>query len=141
MFPNSMQMIFSLNGQSEANGCTKIVPGSHKAGNFPNREMTDIATPLICDAGDAIIWDSRLWHGAGQNVNKTDRWSLVATFRPWFMKQNFDPSKGMPKEIYNSLSDQQKALCGFLSLPPSNQFDRINIKQGYEALKENIGDY
>lgn len=140
-FPNSMQVIFSLNGQSEENGASRVVPGSHRFGSWPNRELSDLAQPLNCEPGDVIIWDSRLWHGAGSNTKGIDRWSLVATFRPWFMKQNFDPVLGMPEEIYNELNSQQKALCGFLSLPPSNQFDRVNLKQGYSSLEKNIKDY
>lgn len=140
-FPNSMQLVFSLNGQNEDNGATIVVPGSHRVGALPNRELTDLAQPLNCSAGDVIVWDSRLWHGALENRNGKDRWSLVATFRPWFLKQNYDPVRGMPEELYAQLSSQQKALCGFLSLPPKDEREKVSLKEGYEALRSTVAGY
>ena len=137
--PNSMQMFFSLNGQSAENGATIVIPGSHQAGHLPDRSLTDIATEINCKPGDVIVLDSRLWHGALPNITGADRWSLVATFRPWFLKQNYDAALGMPEEIYASLNDQQKALCGFLSRPPRDE--KRSMKQGYEALRPRVADY
>lgn len=139
--PNSMQLVFSLNGQKSENGATILVPGSHKEGRFPDRSLTNLARELECNPGDVIIWDSRIWHGALPNKTGADRWSLVATFRPWFLKQNYDPVLGMPEEIYSNLSDKQKAMCGFLSRPPSDEREKVSLKEGYEALKPTVAKY
>lgn len=140
-YPNSMQIVFSLNGQNSENGATIIVPGSHLAGSFPDRSLTDKAHSLECAPGDAIIWDSRVWHGASANENGRDRWSLVATFRPWYLKQNFDPTRGTPESIYSEMTDQQKALMGFLSRPPRDDDEKISIKEGFEGLRATVADY
>ena len=140
-YPNSMQLVFSLNGQSADNGATIVVPGSHRVGHLPDRSLTDVAIELSCNPGDVIVWDSRLWHGALQNVTGADRWSLVATFRPWFLKQNYDPVLGMPEELYAVLDDQQKALCGFLSRPPRDEKEKVSLKEGYEGLRPRVADY
>ena len=140
-YPNSMQIVFSLNGQSIQNGATIVVPGSHRSGALPNRSLTDLAQPLNCEAGDVIIWDSRVWHGALENTTCADRWSLVATFRPWFLKQNYDAVHGMPENIYAGLTKQQKALCGFLSRPPKDDTQKVSLKEGYEGLKATVALY
>lgn len=140
-YPNSMKIVFSLNGQSRQNGATIVVRGSHRAGTLPDRSLTDLAQDLTCNPGDAIIWDSRLWHGALENVTGADRWSLVATFRPWFLKQNYDPVRGMPEEIYAVLTDQQKALCGFLSRPAKDETEKVSPKEGFEGLKATVAAY
>lgn len=140
-YPNSMQLVFSLNGQGTHNGATIVVPGSHRAGQLPDRSLTDCAIPLECAPGDVIAWDSRLWHGALENVSGADRWSLVATFRPWFLKQNYDPVRGMPEEIYMDLTPQQKALCGFLSRPARDEDEKVSLKEGYDGLKETVAAY
>jgi hypothetical protein len=140
-YPNSMQIVFSLNGQNAENGATIIVPGSHNAGNYPDRDLTDKAQSLECAPGSAIIWDSRVWHGAAENRNGLDRWSLVATFRPWFLKQNFDPARGTPEAIYAKMNDQQKALMGFLSRPPKDESEKISLKEGFEGLRSTVAAY
>ena len=47
------------------------------------------AKPILTSAGDLVIWDSRLWHGAKENHSNNDRWSLISTFTRWWIKQNY----------------------------------------------------
>ena len=139
--PNSMQIVFSLNGQNAQNGATTVVPGSHNIQKYPDRKAQGIEQILECDPGDVIVWDSRLWHGALENVSRADRWSLVATFRPWWAKQNFDPVRGFSEEMFSRLNLPQKALLGFLSLPPKDESERVVLKQGYKDLLNTLDDY
>ena len=139
--PNSMQIVFSLNGQNAQNGATTVVPGSHNIQKYPDRKALGIEQIVECDPGDAIVWDSRLWHGALENSTRADRWSLVATFRPWWAKQNFDPVRGLSEEIFSQLTPQQKALLGFLSLPPKDESEKVSLKQGYNDLLNTLDDY
>jgi hypothetical protein len=139
--PISMQIVFSLSGQNAQNGATIVVPGSHNIQKYPDRKVKAIEQVLVCDPGDVIVWDSRLWHGALENTSRVDRWSLVATFRPWWAKQNFDPVRGLSEKMFSSLSQQQKALLGFLSLPPKDETEKVSLKQGYSDLLSSINDY
>lgn len=139
--PNSMQIVFSLSGQDAQNGATVVVPGSHRIQNFPDRSISQISQVVNCEPGDVIVWDSRLWHGALENKTGQDRWSLVATFRPWFMKQNFDVVRGLSESIFQLSTPQEKALLGFLSLPVVDETERINLKQGYSDLKTELNEY
>lgn len=141
LHPISMQIVFSLNGQNAQNGATTIVPGSHNMQRYPDREAQGIEQVLECDPGDALVWDSRLWHGALENVTRADRWSLVATFRPWWAKQNFDPVRGLSEAMFSQLNPQQKALLGFLSLPPKDESEKVSLKQGYKDLLNTLDDY
>jgi hypothetical protein len=49
--------------------------------------------------------------------------------------------KTISNELYRELSDAQKLLLGFCSIPPSDPFERVNTKTGYDFLKPNVGDY
>jgi hypothetical protein len=136
----SMQVAYLLEDQDESNGCTRVVPGSHLVGEFADRSFErDI--PVIASAGDAIIWDSRLWHGAGENKSLRSRWSMIATFRRWFLKNSMDIPRGMPEEIYSQLTDEEKALMGFCSIPPKDENEFISTKRGYSDLKPRVQDY
>ena len=138
--PIAMQMVVSLSGQKKNNGATFIVPGSHQSGLLADKKFKKHFT-IELDPGDIVIWDSRVWHGAHRNITKKERWSLVATFKVWWAKQNFDPIKNINENIYSKLSKQQKLIAGFLSMPPKNEFDRIVLKQGFNDLKKNVSDY
>lgn len=135
-----MQVAFILNDQDENNGCTTVVPGSHQSGNFTDRSLENVK-PLISKAGDLVMWDSRLWHGTLANTNGMDRWSLIATFNRWWVKPSMDMTRSLPDEMYSQLSNEQKAVLGFCSIPPSDEFTRVNTKCGYDYLKDSVADY
>jgi ectoine hydroxylase-related dioxygenase (phytanoyl-CoA dioxygenase family) len=134
-----MQMAFVLEDQNEDNGCTLVVPGSHLSGEFTDREMKNIK-PIIAQAGDLVIWDSRLWHGTLENKSGESRWSLIALWAMWWIKPFFD-TLSLPEEIYSLLDDRQKQLLGFCCIPPVNEDERINTKCGYETLRSSVSDY
>ena len=135
-----MQTAFLLDDHHPDNGCTVVVPGSHQSGEFTDREL-DHVKPVVARAGDLVMWDSRLWHGALGNTSRQSRWSLVATWGMWWIKPAMDITRGLPDEIYRQLDDRQKQLLGFCCIPPHDEADRINTKVGYEALRPSVGDY
>jgi Phytanoyl-CoA dioxygenase (PhyH) len=138
-FASAMQFAFLLDGMDESNGCTVVVPGSHRSGEYTDRGLANVK-PIVAKAGDLVIWDSRLWHGTRENTAGASRWALIATFTRWWMKQAMDIPKGIPDRIYRELNDRQKALMGFCSIPPVNESERINTKCGYEFLKPSLRD-
>tara|TARA_Y200000002_G_scaffold383290_1_gene404914 strand:- start:2559 stop:3344 length:786 start_codon:yes stop_codon:yes gene_type:complete len=129
-----MQFIFLLNDSTKTNGCSVVVEGSHKSGKFCNRKSNKLKS-LEGKAGDLIIWDSRLWHGARVNESQTTRWALVSTLTRWFIKQSMDIPRGMPNKIYNKCNNSEKLFLGFCSTPPINEFNGINTKADYSSLK------
>jgi ectoine hydroxylase-related dioxygenase (phytanoyl-CoA dioxygenase family) len=136
----AMQVVYLLDDTYEANGCTVVVPGSHRSGEYTDRALKQVV-PIIGKAGDIVIWDSRVWHGTTENVKRTSRWALVATLTQWWLKQSMDITRSLPEDIYRQLSDEQKALLGFCSIPPRDERERINTKCGYESLKPTVASY
>ena len=136
----AMQVVFLLEDMDQDNGCTTVVPGSHLSGMYTDRDLTNLKY-INASAGDIVIWDSRLWHGTAENVSHTSRWALIATFTRWWLKQTMDITRSLPNEIYKNLSDEQKLLLGFCSIPPSDQSQRINTKTSYSELLDNVEDY
>ena len=133
-----MQLAIALDDRTEANGCSLVVPGSHRSGSLSERDYKG-TTPLPMKAGDAALWDSRLWHGALPNTSGRQAWSLIATLQRWWVKPRFDTTASLPGEIYDQLSDRQKALLGFCCRPPRDEFTGTNTRQGYEALPKRLG--
>lgn len=137
---SAMQVVYLLDDMTESNGCTVVVPGSHRSGEYTDRALANVVS-VRAGAGDLVIWDSRLWHGTHENKAGTSRWALVATLTRWWMKQAMDIPRSMPQEMYARLSDRQKALMGFCAIPPADENERINTKCGYDFLKPSVRDY
>jgi hypothetical protein len=139
-YTSMMQFVFLLEDSNEENGCTVVVPGSHKSGQYTDRELKNVV-PLTGKAGDLVLWDSRIWHGTLENISGKSRWGLIATMSMWWVKPSMDIVRAMNNDIYQQCSDQQKQLLGFCAVPPVDPFERNNTKCGYEFLKPSIKDY
>jgi hypothetical protein len=135
-----MQTAFLLDDHNRDNGCTVVVPGSHLSGEFTDRELDNVKS-VVAEAGDVVIWDSRLWHGTLENTSRQSRWSLVATWGMWWIKPAMDITRGLPGEVYAQLDDRQKQMLGFCCIPPVDESERINTKTGYDALRPLVDDY
>ncbi len=135
-----MQAVILLDQSNKKNGCTKVIPGSHLSGKYTDRSF-DKHDLIEGEPGDLIFWDSRLWHGTLGNISKKSRWAIIATFSRWWIKQSSNITSGLRDEIYKKLDNEQKQLLGFCSIPPKNQFERINTKCGYDFLKNSVSDY
>lgn len=135
--PFVMQVSVILEDQTINNGCTFCIPGSHKWDSYADNSVGHAnVVPIPTSAGDVVVWDSRLHHGAFPNNSNSTRWSLIATFTRWWIKQNYQTPLGVPLSLKKELSNIEKSILGFCSSPPLNEFERIDIKAGYEILKD-----
>jgi len=130
----AMQMVIVLEDMSIENGCTVVIPGSHQIGKYADNTKFNDATPLLLKAGDIAIWDSRIWHGTTNNKTEDTRWTIIATFTRWWIKQHFDITKALPEEIKNQLSQKEKSILGFASVPYLSEYEGIEMKKGYNEL-------
>lgn len=130
----SLQYSIVLDDQDESNGCTIVVPGSHKSGDYAPQSALKDAIPIRSKPGDVVIWDSRLWHGTTENTSGRMRWAIVSTFVRWWLKQFSNVTGSLPKDIYEKLSDKEKSILGFCSIPPDDEFSGIDMKSGYSDL-------
>jgi ectoine hydroxylase-related dioxygenase (phytanoyl-CoA dioxygenase family) len=135
------QVAVILEDQTAARGCTVVVPGSHLSDNYADQSALAGAVPIETKVGDIVIWDSRLWHGALGNTTGSSRWSLIATFVRWWMKQNYDVTGTLPQHIYEALTDDEKAVMGYCSMPPRDEMERADMKTGHGQLKATVAGY
>jgi phytanoyl-CoA hydroxylase len=85
----------ALGSENKKNGCLKLIPGTHKMaideGRFDakkflrpdlavNRELIEQAIDVELEAGDLLLFHSRLFHAAGRNESDRVKMSLVFTY-------------------------------------------------------------
>jgi len=134
----SIQVAIILEDQSEINGSTLFVPGSHNSGTYVEQSALKDAISSESSAGDVVIWDSRIWHGASENNSGGTRWTLIATFVRWWIKQAFQILANVPNHIYAELTYSQKAILYYCSVLFNDESEGIDMKQGYGALETEI---
>lgn len=86
-----------LDDFTEANGGTRVVPGSHLLGRGPSPEEASGSdtVPVEGPAGSAFLFDGRLWHGTGSNRTEDQRRHIILNYAcvPWLRQQeNFTVS-------------------------------------------------
>ncbi len=131
----SMQYSILLEEMTTENGCTLVVPGSHLSGEYVDQSALSDAVPIEASAGDVILWDSRIWHGARENPAERSRWMLIATLTRWWIKQAFRIPETLPREYYDRLSPEQRAVLGYCSIPYATEQDGIVMQRGYETAE------
>jgi hypothetical protein len=137
----SMQCAILLEDMSPENGATLVVPGSHRSGEYVEQSAMKDAVSIEAKAGDVALWDSRLWHGAGENRSGRTRWTLTATFTRWWIKQAFNLPQNLPQSIYERLSPKHRAILGYCSIPYDDESVGIDMRRGYESLRPHVSTY
>ncbi|WP_449432859.1 phytanoyl-CoA dioxygenase family protein [Pseudomonas putida] len=121
-FTQPMQVITAqlyLSDIDHSLGPTWIVPGSHRAGRRPldgeqhwrGRE----ALPVLCQAGDALVFRSDVWHSGGANCsNSRQRDMLQVHYGRRMVAQKFSPylSWQFNPRVLEEATPRQRRLLG-----------------------------
>ncbi|MDP2290344.1 MAG: phytanoyl-CoA dioxygenase family protein [Actinomycetota bacterium] len=107
---NSMWAITDF---TEANGATRIIPGSHLADHSPvyGQHYDSICAEM--PAGSILVWDGGLWHGGGANTTDQRRRGLAMNYCAGFIRQQENQQLGIPLATARGFSPALQELCGF----------------------------
>lgn len=106
---NSM---WALTDFTEANGATRLVPGSHKK---PNPEYGGAYETIAAEMpkGSVLIWDGALWHGGGANRTDQRRTGVAMNYCAGFIRQQENQQLGVPPETARGFSLRLQELMGY----------------------------
>jgi hypothetical protein len=129
------QCMLFLSNSTAQNGCTLVVPGSHKSSAYAPQGFNPQAVQIEAEPGDMIVIDSRLWHATLANDTKADRWALIATFCRWYINQSYDYPRVLSRSLFDSLDDDEKVVFGYCSTVPLDEFEKTELKTGLNKAK------
>lgn len=97
---------------------TWVVPGSHRAGRAPDAGERQwqgrAAQPVICRAGDVLMFRSELWHGGSSNLTQDrTRYLLQVHYGRRMVAQKFSPYLNWhfnPKVLAAATARQRRLL-------------------------------
>lgn len=113
-FPIGLNILWFLDDVSEANGGTRIMPGSHRSDVAP-LDPTSLEGTVAAEgsAGTALLLDSRVWHSIGANRTDRARHVLVTYFNRSFMRAQENYFLSLRPEIEAELDERLKIMLGY----------------------------
>ncbi|MBC7501693.1 MAG: phytanoyl-CoA dioxygenase family protein [Herminiimonas sp.] len=133
----SMQVIIPLEPFTASNGPTLLIPASHRSGIYAPQSYptTTEIIEINVEPGDVILWDARIWHAARENASGRSRWSVIATFTRWWIKQNYQYLQLIREAAQiNAFSDDDLIILGGASAVPYSHRERVDVKGGLEQI-------
>jgi ectoine hydroxylase-related dioxygenase (phytanoyl-CoA dioxygenase family) len=102
---------------TEANGATRIVPGSHRWGDeLPGPDTETV--PIELPAGSALFYVGSLWHGGGANRTGAPRPSAVLHYAASWLRPVENHVLVVPPSDARERSPRLQELLGYNVHPP-----------------------
>jgi ectoine hydroxylase-related dioxygenase (phytanoyl-CoA dioxygenase family) len=112
-----LNTMWALDDFTEANGATRIIPGSHRW----MAEQPDATTPTVAaemPAGSVLFYLGSLWHGGGANTTDRARLGVILEYVASWLRPQENHFLGVPFEIARQLPERLQELLGYNIRPP-----------------------
>lgn len=110
--PIAINALFALDDFTLDNGCTYVIPGSHKVEKFPSDLLVGRAeAPVTVKAGTFICLDCMTYHRGGFNATTADRRAINHVFTIPAWRQQFHLPSIFGPSI--DLSEGEKMVLGY----------------------------
>jgi ectoine hydroxylase-related dioxygenase (phytanoyl-CoA dioxygenase family) len=107
---NSM---WALTDFTEANGATRVIPGTHLADCSPDFISRYDSIPAEMAKGSVLIWHGSLWHGGGANSTDHRRTGIAMNYCAGFIRQQENQQLGIPRELAATFGPRLRELVGY----------------------------
>jgi ectoine hydroxylase-related dioxygenase (phytanoyl-CoA dioxygenase family) len=111
--PTVCNTMWALTDFTEANGATRIIPGSHLADHSPDLFSAYDTIPAEMPRGSVLVWHGSLWHGGGANTTDTPRVGIAMNYCAGYIRQQENQQLGLPREVVAGFSPRLRELVGY----------------------------
>jgi len=112
-----LNSMWALDDFTEANGATRVVPGSHKWTD----QRPDASTPTICaemPAGSVMFFTGSVYHGGGANRTDRPRLGTILEYCAGWLRPQENHVLAVPREVVRTLPVRLQELLGYNIHPP-----------------------
>jgi ectoine hydroxylase-related dioxygenase (phytanoyl-CoA dioxygenase family) len=111
--PTVCNTMWALTDFTEANGATRLVPGSHLAADNPvyGGEYETIAAEM--PKGSVLVWHGSLWHGGGANRTDERRVGIAMNYCAGYIRQQENQQLGIPVALARTFPKRLQQLLGY----------------------------
>ena len=105
--------MWALSDFVEANGATRIVPGSHSATQPPvyGKDYESIAAEM--SRGSVLVWHGSLWHGGGANRSSGRRVGIAMNYCAGYIRQQENQQLGIPRDLARRFPPRLQQMLGY----------------------------
>jgi ectoine hydroxylase-related dioxygenase (phytanoyl-CoA dioxygenase family) len=112
-----VNVMWPLEDFTEANGATRIVPGSHRwVDEQPGPDAATVAIEMT--AGTALLYLGSVWHGGGANHTDRMRLGVVLHYAAAWLRPVENHVLVVPPDTARSLPPRLQELLGYNIFPP-----------------------
>jgi len=108
--PVVLNTMWAVTEFTEANGATRLVPGSENAAAPPPEEGCVFAE---LQPGSVLVWDGSLWHGGGANITDASRIGITINYNATWLRQQENQYLAVPREMLGDMPDDLKRILGY----------------------------
>ena len=148
-FPSGYEVqcntLWALTDFTEANGATRVIPGSHR---FEDKQQFTIedTEPAEMEAGSALLYTGALYHGGGPNRTDAVRMGINITYALSWLRQEENQYLSIPPEVARELDDDLLRVLGYSRGAYALGYvddmrDPLDVLRGRATRHEGFGDF
>jgi hypothetical protein len=103
--------IWALCDFTEANGATRVVPGSHRSEGMPYTDAD--AIPAEMPRGSIVLYTGSTVHGGGANTSDQERVGVNVDYVRGWLRQEENQYLSVPREVAAALPERVQRLMGY----------------------------
>jgi ectoine hydroxylase-related dioxygenase (phytanoyl-CoA dioxygenase family) len=105
--------MWALTDFTEANGATRVIPGTHMADHSPDLTRHYESIPAEMARGSVLVWHGSLWHGGGANTTSERRIGIAMNYCAGYIRQQENQQLGLPVEAVRHFPRRLQELVGY----------------------------
>jgi ectoine hydroxylase-related dioxygenase (phytanoyl-CoA dioxygenase family) len=111
--PTVCNTMWALTDFTQANGATRVIPGSHLWDHSPDYGTHYESVPAAMRRGSVLVWHGSLWHGGGANQTTRRRLGIAMNYCAGWIRQQENQQLGIPRAIARRFSPRLRELVGY----------------------------
>ncbi|MDZ4826601.1 MAG: phytanoyl-CoA dioxygenase family protein [Actinomycetota bacterium] len=111
--PTVCNTMWALTDFTEANGATRIIPGTHLGADNPDYGTHYDSISAEMPKGSVLVWHGSLWHGGGANQTDERRVGIAMNYCAGYIRQQENQQLGLPRETVEGFSPRLRQLTGY----------------------------
>ncbi|MGH8979272.1 MAG: phytanoyl-CoA dioxygenase family protein [Acidimicrobiia bacterium] len=111
--PTVCNSMWALTDFTEANGATRLVPGSHLWDRSPDYGHSYDSIPAEMPKGSVLIWHGSLWHGGGANTTDARRTGIAMNYCAGYVRQQENQQLGLSRATVDGFEPRLRQLVGY----------------------------